>query len=133
MNMKNKQVPDGLRSLLNERGIAAINGVFMAVAMAVMAGVAIDYGHALVTQNELQNASDAAALAAARQLGVTYLALPIDEQQDLGRNLTGNEQAQISAQATAAARMCRSHHWSRPAMPPLWASRPGSRPVSGQR
>jgi Flp pilus assembly protein TadG len=103
MNMKNKPGTGGVYSLFNERGIAAINGVFMAVAMAIMAGVAIDYGHALLTQNELQNASDAAALAAARQLGVTYLALPIAEQQDLSRNLTGNEQAQVNAQATAAA------------------------------
>ncbi len=89
--------------LLNQRGIAAISGAFMAVAMAIMAGVTIDVGHALLTQNELQNASDAAALAAARQLGVTYLSMPIGEQQDLSRALTGNEQAQVTAQATAAA------------------------------
>lgn len=89
--------------LLNQRGIAAINGAFMAVAMGIMAGVTIDVGHALLTQNELHNASDAAALAAARQLGVTYLTLPIAEQQDMGRALTGNEQSQVTAQATAAA------------------------------
>lgn len=98
-----KQSSVGVSTLLNQRGIAAINGVFMAVTMAIMAGVAIDVGHALLTQNELHNASDAAALAAARELGVTYLALPIGEQQDLGRALTGDEQAQVSAQATAAA------------------------------
>ncbi len=90
-------------ALLNQRGIAAISGTFMALAMAIMAGVAIDVGHALLTQNELHNASDAAALAAARQLGVTYLAMPIGEQQDLSRALTSNEQTQVSAQATAAA------------------------------
>jgi Flp pilus assembly protein TadG len=89
--------------LLNQRGVAAINGAFMAVAMAVMAGVTIDVGHTLLTQNELHNASDAAALAAARQLGVTYLTLPIAEQQDMGRALTGKEQSIITAQATAAA------------------------------
>ena len=99
--MGNKLI--NISPLLNERGIAAINGAFMAVTMAIMAGVAIDVGHALLTQNELHNASDAAALAAARQLGVTYLALPIGEQQDLSRNLTSNEQAQVNAQATAAA------------------------------
>lgn len=92
-----------LSPLLNQRGIAAINGAFMAVAMGIMAGVTIDVGHALLTQNELHNASDAAALAAARQLGVTYLTLPIAEQQDMGRALTGNEQSQVTAQATAAA------------------------------
>ncbi|MEO8326828.1 MAG: TadG family pilus assembly protein, partial [Nitrospirota bacterium] len=88
---------------LNQRGIAAINGVFMGLTMAIMAGVAIDVGHALLTQNELHNASDAAALAAARQLGVTYLAMPIAQQQDLNRSLTSNEQSQVNAQATAAA------------------------------
>jgi hypothetical protein len=41
--------------------------------------------------------------AAARQLGVTYLALPIVQQQDLNRNLTSNEQSQVNSQATAAA------------------------------
>jgi Flp pilus assembly protein TadG len=93
----------GVSTLLNQRGIAAINGAFMAVTMAIAAGVAIDVGHALLTQNELHNAADAAALASARQLGVTYLAMPIGEQQDLSRNLTSNEQAQVNAQATAAA------------------------------
>lgn len=101
--MRNKHRTIGLSGLLNERGIAAINGVFMGVTMAIMAGVTIDVGHALLTKNELHNASDAAALAAARQLGVTYLAMPISEQQDLNRNLTSNEQSQINAQATAAA------------------------------
>jgi Flp pilus assembly protein TadG len=101
--MWDKHRTSGVSGLLNERGIAAINGVFMGVTMAIMAGVAIDVGHALLTQNELHNASDAAALAAARQLGVTYLALPIAQQQDLNRNLTSNEQSQVTAQATAAA------------------------------
>jgi Flp pilus assembly protein TadG len=101
--MCNKQRSAGVSTLLNQRGVAAINGVFMAVTMAIMAGVVIDVGHALLTQNELHNASDAAALAATRQLGVTYLAMPIGEQQDLGRDLTSNEQSQVNAQATAAA------------------------------
>ena len=101
--MWNKHRTSGVSALSNERGIAAINGVFMGVTMAIMAGVAIDVGHALLTQNELHNASDAAALAATRQLGVTYLAMPISQQQDLNRNLTSNEQSQVNAQATAAA------------------------------
>jgi Flp pilus assembly protein TadG len=101
--MWNTQRSAGISTLLNQRGVAAINGAFMAFAMVIMAGVTIDVGHALLTQNELHNASDAAALAAARQLGVTYLAMPIGEQQDLSRALTGNEQAQVTAQATAVA------------------------------
>ncbi|MBA3965791.1 MAG: hypothetical protein H0X47_08450 [Nitrospirales bacterium] len=101
--MWNKHRTWGVSALLNQRGIAAINGAFMGLTMAIMAGVAIDVGHALLTQNELHNASDAAALAAARQLGVTYLAMPIAQQQDLNRNLTSAEQSQVNAQATAAA------------------------------
>jgi len=101
--MCKKQRSFDVSPLLNQRGIAAINGVFMALMMGIMAGVTIDVGHALLTQNELHNASDAAALAAARELGVTYLAMPIGEQQDLSRALTGAEQAQVFAQATAAA------------------------------
>ena len=92
-----------LISLLQEqRGMAAVWMAMLGTILVAMAAFAVDVGHALVTQNELQNASDAAALAATRQMGVTYLALPITEQQDLGRDLTSSEQAQISAQATAA-------------------------------
>jgi len=92
-----------LISLLREqKGMAAIWMAMLGTILVSMAAFAVDVGHALVTQNELQNASDAAALAATRQMGVTYLALPIAEQQDLGRDLAGDEQAQISAQATAA-------------------------------
>ncbi|UCH91753.1 MAG: hypothetical protein JSU60_03350, partial [Nitrospirota bacterium] len=82
--------------------MAAIWMAMLGTILVAMAAFAVDVGHALVTQNELQNAADAAALAATRQMGVTYLALPIADQQDLGRDLTGSEQAQITAQATAA-------------------------------
>jgi Flp pilus assembly protein TadG len=82
--------------LLNKRGIAAINGAFMAVAMAIMAGVAIDVGHALLTQAELQNAADAVALSAGTKMGGVYLAMPEADQGDMNRNLTSGEQAQIN-------------------------------------
>lgn len=88
--------------LREQRGMAAIWMAMLGTILVAMAAFAVDVGHALVTQNELQNAADAAALAATRQMGVTYLALPIADQQDLGRDLTGSEQAQITAQATAA-------------------------------
>jgi Flp pilus assembly protein TadG len=88
--------------LQEEKGLAAIWSALLGTILVAMAAFAVDVGHALVTQNELQNAADAAALAATRQMGVTYLALPIIDQQDLGRDLSSTEQAQISAQATAA-------------------------------
>ncbi len=91
--------------LLNQRGIAAINGAFMAVAMAIMAGVAIDVGHALLTQAELQNAADAVALSAGTKMGGVYLGMPEADQEDMNRNLTSGEQAQINdmGDLTAAA------------------------------
>ena len=89
--------------LTNQKGVAAITIAMVSVIIVGMAAFAVDIGHALVTQNELQNAADSAALAAARQLGVTYIGLPIEEQQDMSRSLTGTEQGQIQAQATAAA------------------------------
>lgn len=46
-----------------------------------MASFAIDIGFVVATKNELQNAADAAALAAARQMGVIYEGLTIEEQQ----------------------------------------------------
>lgn len=89
--------------LREEKGATAVTTALVGALLVAFTAFAVDVGHALLTQNELQNASDAAALAAARQLGVVYLALPIDQQQDLSRPLTGSEQSQISAQATAAA------------------------------
>ncbi len=89
--------------LREERGATAITLALLGAILVAFSAFAIDIGHALVTQNELQNASDAAALAATRQLGLTYLALPVTEQQDMNRSLTGAEQSQVTAQATAAA------------------------------
>ena len=89
--------------LRSERGVTAVTLALLGTILVAVTAFGIDFGHALVTQNELQNASDASALAAARQLGLAYLALPVTEQQDLNRSLTGDEQSQVIAQATAAA------------------------------
>jgi Flp pilus assembly protein TadG len=88
--------------LREQKGMAAIYMAMLGTILVGITALAVDVGHALVTQNELQNAADAAALASTRQMGVTYLALPLSDQQDLGRDLTSSEQAQITAQATAA-------------------------------
>lgn len=88
--------------LREQKGMAAIYMAMLGTILVGITALAVDVGHALVTQNELHNAADAAALASTRQMGVTYLALPLADQQDLGRDLTSSEQAQISAQATAA-------------------------------
>jgi Flp pilus assembly protein TadG len=80
---------------LNQRGVAGITVAILCGLIVMMAAFAIDVGHALVTRNELQNAADAAALSAGRQLGLTYLALPPGDQQDMSRDLTGQEQSQV--------------------------------------
>ncbi len=95
--------PKPKASLKNQRGIAAINIAITGTVLVAMAAFAIDIGHALVTQNELQNAADSAALAAGRELGVTYIELPVSEQKDMSRDLTGTEQTDVIGQATTAA------------------------------
>ena len=56
----------------NSRGVTAVMvAMFMTVLLA-MGAAAIDIGHALVARNELQNVSDAAALAGTRALGIIY-------------------------------------------------------------
>ncbi len=88
----------------DERGATAITVAITATVLLGMAALAIDVGHALVTQTELQAAADAAALNAGRRLGVIYWELPLEEQQDMDRNLTGGEETQIEAAATNAAK-----------------------------
>ncbi len=90
---------------LDQQGVTAMTMAIMLGVIVTFAAFAIDIGHALVTQNELQNASDAAALAAATQMGALYLALPREEQQDMTRQLTGDETLAIAgaAQTTAQA------------------------------
>ena len=61
-----------IKALSNQRGVAAIIvGVSMVMFLG-FAALAVDLGYYWVTQNELQNVADAAALGAARQLGVIY-------------------------------------------------------------
>ena len=55
--------------LTNQKGITALNVAIAGVVLVGMAAFAIDVGHALVTQNELQNAADAAALGRASVRG----------------------------------------------------------------
>jgi Flp pilus assembly protein TadG len=80
---------------MNQRGVAGVTVAILIGLIVMMAAFAIDIGHALVTRNELQNAADSAALSAGRQLGLTYLALPPGDQQNMSRDLTSLEQSQI--------------------------------------
>lgn len=70
-----------LRAFRRERGVTAVLVAIMLLMILGFAALAIDIGYGMVTKNELQNVADAAALAAARQLGVIYQSLTYDEQQ----------------------------------------------------
>jgi Flp pilus assembly protein TadG len=87
----------------NSRGAAAVMTALFLVVLLAMGAAAIDIGHALVARNELQNVSDAAALAGTRALGLIYEGMPTAAQQ--GYVLTGGDQSAIVAavQATAVA------------------------------
>lgn len=68
-------------AIKNQHGVAA---VMVAIALATLLGIAalaIDLGYLYSTRNELQNISDAAALAATRQLGAIYQTLTTAQQQ----------------------------------------------------
>jgi Flp pilus assembly protein TadG len=87
----------------NSRGVAAVMTALFMVVLLAMGAAAIDIGHALVARNELQNVSDAAALAGTRALGVIYEGMSVAEQQSY--LLTSGDQATVIAavQATASA------------------------------
>jgi Flp pilus assembly protein TadG len=68
-------------AIKNQHGVAA---VMVAIALATLLGIAalaIDIGYLYSTRNELQNISDAAALAATRKLGAIYQTLTPAQQQ----------------------------------------------------
>ncbi len=65
----------------NEQGVTAIFVAVVLLALIGMASFAIDIGYVAVTRSELQNAADAASLAAARHLGVIYEGMSTEEQQ----------------------------------------------------
>ena len=83
--------------LSNERGVTAILTAIMLVVLVALASFTVDLGFAWVTQNELQNIADGAALAATRQLGVVYAALSPTEQNDTTRSLTADEITEVLA------------------------------------
>jgi hypothetical protein len=73
-----------IRSAFAEKGNRGAVVVLVAFLLFVLLGIAafaIDFGYRHVVRNELQNAADAAALAAARELSVIYQSLSYGEQQ----------------------------------------------------
>jgi len=89
------------KPLSNDRGaVAAMVAVFLMVLLAFGAA-ALDVGHALVARNELQNVSDAAALAGTRALGSVYEGMTPAEQQ--AYVLTSGDRAIVEAAVQTAA------------------------------
>lgn len=96
-----------VRPLNNSNGVTAVVvAIFMTVLLG-MGAAAIDIGHALVAKNELQNVSDAAALAGTRALGILYEGMTPAQQQSYvlasGDQATVINVAQTTANANSAA------------------------------
>ncbi|HKT35266.1 MAG TPA: pilus assembly protein TadG-related protein [Nitrospira sp.] len=92
-----------MHPLGNSRGtIAVVTAVFIVVLLA-MGAAAIDIGHALVARNELQNVSDAAALAGDRALAIIYQGMSSTAQQSYVVTAANRGTIVAAAQATAVA------------------------------
>jgi Flp pilus assembly protein TadG len=70
-----------VRPLNNSKGVTAVVVAIFLTVLLAMGAAAIDIGHAVVAKNELQNVSDAAALAGTRSLGIIYEGMTPAEQQ----------------------------------------------------
>jgi Flp pilus assembly protein TadG len=92
-----------VRPLNDSKGVTAIVVALFLTVLLAMGAAAIDIGHALVAKNELQNVSDAGALAGTRALGIIYEGMTPAEQQIY--TLTTGDQATIvdAVQSTAVA------------------------------
>ena len=102
----NKTVMKHMMEPFNDsHGVASVMTALFLMVLLAMGAAAIDVGHALVARNELQNVSDAAALAGTRALGILYEGMTTAAQQTYV--LTGGDQAAIVAavQATASANL----------------------------
>jgi Flp pilus assembly protein TadG len=66
----------------NQKGASAVVVAIALVVLLGFAALAIDVGYLYSTRNELQNVSDATALAATRQLGAIYQTLSYEQQQN---------------------------------------------------
>jgi len=101
--MNKSKMEELLRPIKKERGAAAVMVTLLLVVLLAMAAITIDVGHALVARNELQNVSDAAALAGDRALAIIYEGMSPAAQQSY--SLTGGDRSTIvgAVQATAVA------------------------------
>jgi Flp pilus assembly protein TadG len=100
--MNKQMIEQVIDPLNNSRGVAAVMTALFMVVLLAMGAAAIDIGHALVARNELQNVSDAAALAGTRALGVIYEGMTVPAQQAYVLS-SGDAAVVIAAVQTTAA------------------------------
>jgi len=86
-----------IRRTKNEKGAVALLFAMGLVAMLGVASFALDIGMGLVTKSELQNTSDAAALAGARELALWYKQYP----QQIGGTLDPDGASDVEQKAQA--------------------------------
>jgi Flp pilus assembly protein TadG len=89
--------------LTDDRGAVAVMVSIMMVVLLAMGAAVIDIGHALVAKNELQNVSDAAALAGDRALAIIYQGMTPAAQQSYVVTAGNRATVVAAAQATAVA------------------------------
>ncbi len=70
------------KKISNETGVTIILVAILLTVLIGLAALAVDIGYLLASRNELQNAADASALAATRQLGSIYEPMSYATQQD---------------------------------------------------
>ena len=99
--MNNTLITKLMNPINDSRGVTLVMVAVMITVLLAMAAAAIDIGHALVARNELQNVSDAAALAGTRALGVVYSGLTMAQQQ--AYVLTSGDRATIVTRVQTAA------------------------------
>jgi Flp pilus assembly protein TadG len=98
--MSSTHIESLIHPLKNSRGVTATMAAIMMTVLLAFGAAAIDIGHALVARNELQNVSDAAALAGARALGMIYTGLTPAAQQSY--MLSAGDRAAIITQVQTA-------------------------------
>lgn len=100
--MKSTLITKLMSPINDSRGVTLVTVAVMMTVLLAMAAAAIDIGHALVARNELQNVSDAAALAGTRALGVIYEGLTPAAQKTYVLS-SGDRAAIVTRVQTAAA------------------------------
>jgi len=87
------------RGMRNQKGTVLIFVAIAILCLLAFVALAINTGYVMVTRNELQNVSDASALAATRQLGVIYEPMTYQQQQSFvlsGNNLNAVRNAALN-------------------------------------